>query len=482
MRGSPHPSVTSELGEAFDQFADAVGVFAPVRDDDGAVVDFVPVYVNPVLAQLSGVAADASLGRSVADQAPGLREAGTIVAWRRVLDSGEAWHDEFRFRGRVGTRDLDGRFELRAMRLGDAVLCVCRDVTEARRGDEAVERMAAIVRSTDDAVVGVDRRGLITHWNGGAERLLGWSAAEAVGRPVRIVARDEDYPDHERRFLHVLSGRSIERAEVVWVRADASLVDVAVTASPIRDRSGRVVGVSAVVRDMTERKRAEAELRRSHAELERFADVAAHDLREPLLAVGQLATLLAREASGRDAEIVARIDEASTHGLRLVDGLRDLARIGGGEPARERVDLEAVAREVLVALGAHIEEVGARIELGPLPTVGGEPAELARVLQNLVGNALKFRAAGRAPVVALDAAREDGAWVVTVRDNGPGVPGPARERIFDLFARANADEAIEGTGLGLAVCRKVVERHGGRIWVEPAAGGGSAFRFSLPDS
>ncbi|HXS43667.1 MAG TPA: ATP-binding protein, partial [Solirubrobacteraceae bacterium] len=288
--------------------------------------------------------------------------------------------------------------------------------------------------------------------------------------------------DHERRFLHVLSGRSIERAEVVWVRADASLVDVAVTASPIRDRSGRVVGVSAVVRDMTERKRAEAELRRSHAELERFADVAAHDLREPLLAVGQLATLLAREASGRDAEIVARIDEAATHGLRLVDGLRDLARIGGGEPARERVDLEAVAREVLVALGAHIDEVGARIELGPLPTVGGEPAELARVLQNLVGNALKFRAAGRAPVVALDAAREDGAWVVTVRDNGPGVPGPARERIFDLFARANADEAIEGTGLGLAVCRKVVERHGGRIWVEPAAGGGSAFRFSLPDS
>jgi PAS domain S-box-containing protein len=481
MPGRPEAPHVSALGEAFDQFADAVGVFAPLRDAHGAVVDFVPTYVNPVLAELTGLPTDATLGHSVAEEAPGLREAGTLVAWRRVLETGRAWQDEFRFRGRVGVRDLDGRFELRAMRLGDAVLCVCREVTEARRAEEAVERMAAIVESTDDAVIGVDRRGAITHWNAGAQRLLGWSPEEAVGRPVRIVARDEDFPEHQRRFLQVLSGEEVARAERTWVRKDSSLVDVAVTASPLRDRGARVVGVSAVVRDMTARRRADAELRRSHAELERFADVAAHDLREPLLAIGQLAGLLARDAAGRDAEIAARLSDAAAHGLRLVDGLRDLARVGRGEPAREPVDLDAVAREVLVSLGPHVDEAHARVELGPLPTVAGEGAELARVLQNLLGNALKFAGGGGEPVVGVDAERADAAWVVSVRDNGPGVPEAARERIFDLFARAHADDDVEGTGLGLAVCRKVVERHGGRIWVEPALGGGSAFRFTLPD-
>jgi PAS domain S-box-containing protein len=478
MPARPDAPWAPALDEAFDQFADAVGVFAAVRDEDGAVVDFAPAYVNAALEAFTGQSAETMLGQSVATEAPGLREAGTLVAWRRVLDTGEAWSDEFRFRGRVGDRDLDGRFELRAMRLGDAVLCVCRDVTEVRRAEEAVERMAAILASTDDAVVGVDRHGAITHWNGGAERLLGWAAGEAIGRPVRIVARDEDFPDHERRFVHVLSGQSIERAEVVWVRSDGSLVDVAVTASPIRDRAARVVGVSAVVRDMTARKRAEAELRRSYAELERFADVAAHDLREPLLAVSQLARLLARDPAGRQAEIAARLGDAAAHGLRLVDGLRDLGRIGHGEPAREAVDLDAVAREVLVSLGPQLEATGARVQVAPLPTVAAERAELARVLQNLVANALKFRSE-RAPVVRLEAARAEAAWLVTVSDNGPGVPEAARERIFGLFAREHAD--VEGTGLGLAVCAKVVERHGGRIWVEPAPGGGSAFRFSLPD-
>jgi PAS domain S-box-containing protein len=481
MTARPDAPLVAALGEAFDQFADAVGVFAPVRDAGGAVVDFAPVYVNPVLEGLTGLPAAAVLGHSVADEAPGLREAGTLVAWRRVLESGRVWQNEFTFRGRVGVRDLDGRFELRAVRLGDAVLCVCRDLTEIRRAEEAVERMAAIVQSTDDAVLGADGDGRITHWNAGAQRLLGWSPEEAIGRPVRTLARAEDFADQQRRYVQVLSGRAVERLETTWVRKDGSLVDVALTASPIRDREGRVFGVSAVVRDMTARKRADAELRRSHAELERFADVAAHDLREPLLAVAQLARLLGRDASGREAEIAARLTDAAAHGLRLVDGLRDLARVGRGEPAREPVDLGALAREVLVSLGPHVDEAGARVEVGPLPTVAGEGTELARVLQNLVANALKFARADGPPVVVVEAGRDDAGWVVTVRDNGPGVPEAARERIFDLFARAHADDEVEGTGLGLAVCRKVVERHGGRIWVQDAPGGGSLFRFSLPD-
>ena len=264
------------------------------------------------------------------------------------------------------------------------------------------------------------------------------------------------------------------------MRKDGGLVDVVLTASPMLDRGGAVVGASAVVHDITARKRDEAELRRSHAELERFADIAAHDLREPLMAITQLTALLERDVDGRQREqIVAHLRAAAAHGSRLVDGLLDLARIGHGPAPAERVDLKRTVGELLGTLAPQIEAAGARVEVGPLPTVRGVEGELARVFQNLLANALKFR--GQAPpAVEVFAARGPGDWTLTVRDNGPGVSERNRERIFDLFARAHSEDAAPGNGLGLAVCRKVVEMHGGRIWVEPAPGGGSAFRLTLP--
>ena len=135
--------------------------------------------------------------------------------------------------------------------------------------------------------------------------------------------------------------------------------------------------------------------------------------------------------------------------------------------------------DLLDTLGPQIEAAGARVEVGPLPTVLGVEGELARVFQNLLANALKFRGEA-APVVAVSAARSPREWTLTVADNGPGVSERNRERIFELFARGQVDGEAPGTGLGLAVCRKVVELHGGRIWVEPAPGGGSAFRLTLP--
>ena len=221
--------------------------------------------------------------------------------------------------------------------------------------------------------------------------------------------------------------------------------------------------------------------RRMEAELVAYADVVAHDLSAPLAGIAMLVKVLELRPDEPPApDVLQELRATSDRARELVDGVLDYAR--SGELVIETVSLRDVTDAVAADLRPQLAESGGTLVVGDLPEVRADPRQLRRVVQNLVGNALKFRAAGRAPVVALDAAREDGAWVVTVRDNGPGVPGPARERIFDLFARANADEAIEGTGLGLAVCRKVVERHGGRIWVEPAAGGGSAFRFSLPDS
>ena len=470
---------TGDFGEAFDEFPDGLSILRALRDESGTIVDFVATYANAALERISGMRIDEIVDHRLLDFVPAFREGGPFDAYREVVDTGVPWEREVAFDGAVGAGYVRGIFEMRAVRLGDGVLVTYRDVTSLRRAQDAVRRMAAIVESTDDAIVGADRAGLITHWNPGAERLLGYPYDEIVGRPVRTLVLDEDFPAQNERFSAVLAGNRVERIETQWVRRDGGLVDVVLTASPMLDRDGAVIGASAVVHDITARKRDEAELRRSHAELERFADIAAHDLREPLMAITQLTALLERGVESQREEIIANLRAAAAHGCRLVDGLLDLARIGRGAGVPERVELRRTVEGLVDTLAPQIEAAGARVEVGPLPTVRGIEGELTRVFQNLLSNALKFR--GKAPpVVEVSAARAPGEWTLTVRDNGPGVSERNRERIFDLFARGHSEDAVAGNGLGLAVCRKVVEQHGGRIWVEPAPGGGSAFRLTLP--
>jgi signal transduction histidine kinase len=228
-------------------------------------------------------------------------------------------------------------------------------------------------------------------------------------------------------------------------------------------------GVIVFLTDVTDRRRMEGELRN-------FADVVAHDLREPITGIAHLVTLLERRSAEPPSDDVLRLLRASTERAReLIDGVLTYAR--AGELRRERVSLQRVIAEVAEDLRAALDEAGATLAVGELPEVEGDPRQLRRVLQNLVGNAVKFRGAAP-PHVEVSALADTEEWVVTVRDNGVGVDPEHAGRIFRMFARA--DGAAEGTGIGLAVCRRVVEAHGGRIWVEPAEGGGSAFRFTLP--
>jgi signal transduction histidine kinase len=228
-------------------------------------------------------------------------------------------------------------------------------------------------------------------------------------------------------------------------------------------------GLIVFVADVTSQRRMESELRG-------YADMVAHDLREPVTGIAHLVTLLERRADEPPSPEVLALLRASTERAReLIDGVLDYAR--AGELQRERVALERVMGEVAADLLPTLDEAGAALEVGALPEVQGDPRQLRRVLQNLVGNAVKFRAEAP-PRVEVSALQGNEGWVVTVRDNGVGVNPDHASRIFGMFARVNGD--TEGTGIGLAVCRRVVEAHGGRIWVEPAEGGGSAFRFTLP--
>jgi signal transduction histidine kinase len=228
-------------------------------------------------------------------------------------------------------------------------------------------------------------------------------------------------------------------------------------------------GLLIVLTDITEQRRNEAELRN-------FADLVAHDLREPITGIAHLISMLERRADRPPSpEVLRLLRESAERAHELIDGVLSYAR--AGELRRERIDLGGLMAEVGEDLRPLLASARATLETGELPEVHGDPRHLRRVLQNLVGNAIKFRGE-QPPRIDVSARRRDDEWVIVVRDNGIGVDPDQTSRIFDMFSRAST--APDGSGIGLAVCRRVVEAHGGAIWVEPADGGGSAFSFTLP--
>jgi signal transduction histidine kinase len=216
--------------------------------------------------------------------------------------------------------------------------------------------------------------------------------------------------------------------------------------------------------------------RRMEADLRRYADVVAHDLSEPVAGIALLVGMLERHAEKPpSAEVLRRLRASTERARDLIDGVLLYAQ--AGELRTEQVALGRLMAEAAEDLRPSLEGAGATVEIGELPEVEGDPRQLRRVFQNLVGNAVKFR--GAAPLrVEVSALRDSQEWVVTVRDNGSGVDPDQASRIFGMFSRA--DSATEGAGIGLAVCRRIVEAHGGRIWVEAGENGGSAFRFTVP--
>ena len=216
--------------------------------------------------------------------------------------------------------------------------------------------------------------------------------------------------------------------------------------------------------------------RRMEGELRSYANVVAHDLNEPIAGIALLVGLLERRAEQPPpADVLRQLRTSAERARDLINGVLVYAR--AGELSTERVALGRLMAEVAEDLRASLEAAAATLEIGELPEVEVDPRQLRRVLQNLLGNAVKYR--GDAPLrVELTALRDSQEWVVTMRDNGVGIDPEKATRIFDMFARAN--DQTDGVGIGLAVCRRIVEAHGGRIWAEAPEDGGSAFRFTLP--
>jgi signal transduction histidine kinase len=225
------------------------------------------------------------------------------------------------------------------------------------------------------------------------------------------------------------------------------------------------------------------ELARSNADLEQFAYVASHDLQEPLRMVAAYTQLLSERYKGKLDETADKfIGYASDGALRMQVLIQDLlafSRVGRNTAASEGIDCNGVMKEVLQTLAAAIQESGAVVTHGELPAIWGDRTQIAQVFQNLIGNAIKFRG-DNSPAISVQAEKTDQHWLFTVSDNGIGIAPEHAENIFVVFQRLHARTEYPGNGIGLAICKKIVERYGGRIWVEAQAGSGSTFKFTMP--
>jgi PAS domain S-box-containing protein len=368
------------------------------------------------------------------------------------------------------------------------VVLVFRDITERRRAEETRALLAAIVESSEDAIVSKSLDGVIRSWNDGAERLFGYSREEAVGRPITLIIPDERF-DEERVILsRLVRGERIEHFETVRVAKDGRRLDISLTVSPVRDGAGRIIGASKVARDITESKRAAEALRDADRRKGEFLALLAHELRNPLapLRNGLEEIRLARGEGDAVENARSMMERQLGHMVRLIDDLLDVARINQEkmELRPTRLLLADVIESALETTRPLIHAAGQTLTVSlpeePL-ALEADSTRLAQVLANLLNNSAKYTEPGGHIALAAERAGRD--VVISVRDDGIGIPEQALPRIFDMFSQV--DRSIErttgGLGIGLALVKGLVEMHGGSVTAQSAGEGmGSTFTVRLP--
>jgi PAS domain S-box-containing protein len=381
---------------------------------------------------------------------------------------------------------------------GILVTAAIRDISVRRDAENHLARMEGryrgLLEAAPDAMVVVNQGGEIVLLNVQAEKQFGYHRDELLGQRVKNIV-----PEGFAERLIADALRSAEDAlaqqigtgiELTGRRKNGTEFPIEIMLSPLESAEG--VLVTAAIRDISVRKKSEehlvktvGELKRSNDELQQFAYVASHDLQEPLRMVASYTQLLAKRYKGRldsDAdEFIAYAVDGSTRMQGLVQDLLVYSRAGTNGKVLHEISSEDALKEALTNLRATMEESGAIVTHDSLPTITTDDRQLAQVFQNLVGNAIKYRGA-ETPHVHISAKKNGGnEWIFSVRDNGLGIDPQYFERIFILFQRLHGPREFQGTGIGLAICKKMLERLGGRIWVESQPEKGSTFYFALPE-
>jgi two-component system sensor kinase FixL len=475
-----------------------------------------PFLLNAAGRQMVGLDEDEPLGPLA------LHDFYDEDSWRELRDVGVPavnragqWEGHSRLRNRKTGAVLAVRTFMRRVRLPQAerptaLVIVHRDEEELGRLRAALAEVQArkrsILESSVDPIITVDHQGVIIEFNRAAEQAFGYSRQKVLGtRPSDVLFPASMSAEHRKRierYLEAGEGSMLgRRSEVTVSRANGE--DFPAELAMVLSQEGGSPVMTLFVRDISLRKKVEegqaryaAELERSNRELEQFAYVASHDLQEPLRKIRTFGDRLQMKCDGlldeTARDCVERMQKAAARMQELIEGLLVFSRITSRARDFVPVDLAQVAREVLGDLEVQIERVSGRVEVGNLPKIQADPLRIRQLLQNLMANALKFRRPDEAPVVKIEGryverrARHGRAPAaaeqcrITVEDNGIGFDEQYRERIFGLFQRLHPRDEYEGAGIGLALCRKIVECHGGTISAHSTPGQGSVFEVLLP--
>ena len=359
---------------------------------------------------------------------------------------------------------------------------------QALRNKEEYFRL--LTEKSSDAISILDAKGMILYASPSVELILGYRPSDVIGRN----AFDLIHPDDRQRIINILEdlignpGKSLAVESRIQHKGGSWRYIESVGRNLFHEPV--VSGILVNSRDITDRKQVEHELEkkteeliRSNAELEQFASAASHDMREPLRTITGFLRLLSKRYKGKldekaDEYISFTVDSVNRMDMLLKD-MVELSRLGAKAQRQKPVNCNVVLEKAIHDLRSAIEESGAEITYDELPTVVANESQITRLFQNIIGNSIKFRSEEK-PEIHVSVEHRDDEWVFSVRDNGIGIDPQFSKRIFVVFQRLHTRDEYEGTGIGLALCKKIVELHGGRIWVESEAGKGSTFYFSLP--
>ena len=458
-------------------------------DDDGVIL-----YCNHQFAAMIGARPENVTGtvfsrlllRADAVSFPGMAEAATL--------RGHCFGD-------AAIKASDGnaipiRISLTSLDIGGTrVLCaLTTDLREQRRNeaimrDEQLSRL--ILEQAGEAVVVIDPAGIVIRGSESARSLArGPLLANHFDR-VFCIASSGQALNAEHILTEMRSFRSVRGFEGEILRGDGELASVVISASPLSSDTQQLLGCVITLTDITEIKRAEkalarqaAELSQANSDLQQFAHSASHDLREPLRQLAVFSELLqAKYGNQLDAEAaqLIRYTVESAHRMEgLLHGLLDYTQATGAPHAvPEHADTAEILARTLAMFEAQIGEAGARVEYGDLPALKVHEVHLIQLFQNLIGNALKYRGESE-PMIRIAATRRGPMWTISIADNGIGIPHEYQDQVFGLFKRLHGGTKYTGSGIGLAICQKIVQRYGGKIWVESQPGAGSTFAFTLP--
>lgn len=523
--------IPTEFNSSKNTKVSVVAQYSPVRDESGKVIG-----LSVMLRRISTFEKAASKAQSLLETAPDamviVNQGGQIVLVNAQTENLFGYSkqellgqdveilipDEFlkhhkkhrdKYFGQPKTRSMGQGMELHGKKKngskfpveislsplkteeGIFVSAAIRDITFRKKAEN---KFKGLLESAPDAVVIVGEDGKIQLVNTQVVNIFGFDKEELIGKKVEILIPEryrKSHHGHRHSFFTSPKMRPMGAGlELLGLRKNGEEFPVEISLSPLETEEG--ILVSAAIRDITDRKQAELDLeifnqqlQTKNKELEQFAYAASHDLQEPLRTVTSFTELLAEEYSHLFDETgqksIRFITEATGRMSELIKGLLDYGRIGLNRELKT-VDCAKLLKEIQNDLASVIAETDAKLESDALPKIQAYETEMRMLFQNLITNAIKFRKPGTTPRISVTSESVNGAWKFDVKDNGIGIPEEYKERIFVIYQRLHTRDQYEGIGMGLAHCQKIVELHGGTIWVDSQSGKGSTFSFTIPNS